>query len=167
MTATKHLTQKELADRLGLTARQVHNLTEQGMPRVTKAGKAAYPWPEAMRWYIAQKVEAEVRKQQPSDLEAVKLAKLQAETKLAQIEAARAEGEVVPLEVHEAQLGAILDRLRAKMLAIPGKWAPALVGCRTIADALARLEPAVAEAMQTLADTGDELEADAELEDAA
>lgn len=56
------LTQEELCTRLDLCARQVRNLTRDGLPRLsdgpirTRYGR--YPWPLALHWYVAYKVAA-------------------------------------------------------------------------------------------------------------
>ncbi len=60
----------------------------------------------------------------------------------------------------------MLDRLRAKLLNMPSKWAPAMVGCRTVPEALTRLEPAVADAMEELGSTADDIERDDAVDDA-
>ena len=97
----------------------------------------------------------------PADYEDAKARKLSAEAKLAELELAQKESELIPMDVHESRLATICDRLRAKLLNLPGKAAPHLVGRRSVQEALLVLEPAVAEAMQALVDTADEIEADA------
>jgi hypothetical protein len=46
------ITQRDCANRLGITPRQVRNLVLKGMPTLGKAGwNVLYPWPECRRWY--------------------------------------------------------------------------------------------------------------------
>lgn len=53
---------RELADRLGISERQVRKLTHRGLPRLTPRGgrerAGRYPWPEARDWYLAHRREA-------------------------------------------------------------------------------------------------------------
>jgi phage terminase Nu1 subunit (DNA packaging protein) len=91
-----------------------------------------------------------------STLDEARIRKLTAEAALAELELAERERLVVSIDEMERLLSAPLYRLRAQLLVLPSKWAPALVGCRTIADAQTRLEAAVSEAMLTLAETGDD-----------
>ena len=56
------LAQKQLAQWLGLTARQIHNLVAEGMPAPVRNGRRVYPWPAALRWYIDYRVRAEVKR---------------------------------------------------------------------------------------------------------
>ena len=86
MTAYK--SQKEVGELLGVTARQVHNLTEKGMPRRVQNGRPEYPWPDALKWYIAFKVSAEAAKADPIDLEKARARKMAADAELTELELA-------------------------------------------------------------------------------
>jgi phage terminase Nu1 subunit (DNA packaging protein) len=155
--------QKELAKRLGLTSRQIHNLVEAGMPRVMEGTKAFYPWPESNHWYLKHKIDAAQAAGKSKTEKNAELAdrKLEIEVRRAELDLGREEGSLVTIDYMEQQLEAMLQRLRAKLLNFPAKWAPALVGMRSIAEAQARLEPALHEAMEALTETGEDPELDA------
>lgn len=164
---TTFLTQRETADRLGLSSRQVHNLTAAGMPRRVRGGKPFHPWPESARWYIEHRIQggrtdAGAGVDAAAERRALELRKLAAEVRRSEILLSHDEGRLVTLDYMEQQLQASLERVRARLQNVAGKWAPALVGLRSISEAQARLEPAVAEVMQALTETGDDPELDAE-----
>jgi phage terminase Nu1 subunit (DNA packaging protein) len=160
--AEEHVLQKELASRLSITPREVYNLVQKGMPRRVRNGKVDYPAARCVQWYIQYKVESTKK---PVDDDKSKKKdllerQLEAEVRLAELELAREEGRTVTVEYMEAQLEGILQRLRSKLLNIPGKYAPMLVGLRTMAEAQAKLEPIVAEAMSALAESGEDADLD-------
>ena len=128
------------------------------MPRTPEG----YPWPECLHWYIDY--QTEIKSAQSADTEegGLQLRKLEAEVRMAEVKLAKEEGSVVTLDDMDKMLAAPLYELRAKLLALPSKWAPSMVGCRTIAEAQARLDVAVEEAMQALSSVGDEIDNEAD-----
>lgn len=157
--------QQELAIAIGITTRQLRNLHESGIPRNTDA---TYPWPEALHWYIdfkknERKAGDEAEEKTKRDL---LHRRLDLEVRTAELELAEKERRLVSIDYLEQQTSGLLQRLRAKLLNFPSKWAPAMVGLRTIAEAQARLEPAIAEAMQSLSETGEDTELDDDADDA-
>lgn len=157
--ADRLLTQKELAEVLPVTARQIRTLTKEGMPTENLGARTLYPLAECVRWYVAYR-EAIVSGQRSSKSEA-QTRKIEAQARLAELEVEEAEGRLIPLDLHEDRLAAILDRLRSKILAIPGAWPPRLMGAKSVPDMVRRLKPLVQEILQTLADTAGEVEDDA------
>lgn len=108
------LTQKQCAEGLGLTSRQVHNLVEQGMPRRAKDGKAFYPWPRVLKWYIEFRTR-DVKQAAPrSDVEAAMDRRAMAEAKLTEIKLAEAQGLNISLDTHEERVRALCAPLAAR-----------------------------------------------------
>lgn len=140
------LTQKEMAEVLGLSTRQVANLEVLGMPTKSKAGKKLYPSTPGMRWYIHYKVQAA----QPADFEEARARKMSAEAELAELDLAQKRGQLIPLEQHGQRLARILERVRARLVAIPGTVAPRLLSLETAVEAQAVVAGAVAEALEEL-----------------
>ena len=58
---------------------------------------------------------------------------------------------MVTIEDATREVNEMLDGLRSNLLAFPAKHAHRLVGCKTIAEVTARLEPAVRDLMELLA----------------
>lgn len=124
---------------LGVSAKRVYELYLKGMPR-TKAG--------ARKWYDGYKQEREAKRS--ATLEAARTRKTEAEAELAEIELAKARGELIAVSEVEAEVGALLDGLRSRLLAVPGKYGPVMVGKRTPAEGQAALEAMVTEVMGEL-----------------
>lgn len=132
MAASKpHISQKELADRLGITTRSVRDLVLKGLPKEGEGPSAKHPWPEARIWYNAYLERLAEERYRPTDLDALRARKLEADARLAEIEVAKAEQELVPFEMHERRLGAICDRLRGVLMTIPSKYLSAIQVSRT------------------------------------
>lgn len=149
---TKLVNQREAAERLNLTTRQVKNLVDAGMPTVSKDGKVWYPFPDCLRWYVDYKVRAAVSALEPENIDEAERRWTTARARKAELEVEQLEGRLVTIEDATREVGAMLDGLRSNLLAFPTKHAHRLVGCKTIAEVTARLEPAVRDLMATLAD---------------
>lgn len=123
-----------------------------GCPRVQRAGKWLYQWPAFREWYIGERIAAGSGQGKPSDLEEAKMRKLSAEAELAELELAKARGEVVPVaRVREAAL-ADHSRVRARLRDLPVRAVQAIAGKQTKAQQRAALEALVEEALGELRD---------------
>lgn len=146
----EYITQTELARRLDVTSRWIREL--KGIPREPQG----YPWPECLHWYIEYQSDKKAGLSEETEEGSLEVRKLEAEVRILEVKLAKEEGSVIALDDLEQLLSAPLYRLRAKLLAMPSKWAPSLVGCRTIAEAQARLEAAIEEAVVALSEEGEE-----------
>lgn len=151
--------QLELARILGVDERTIQRWHKDGLPRHGEGRGIRYPLTECIAWVRQrdrEQVEAQTERGAPTDYDEAKARKMAAEAELAELELARARGTIVTVDDVERMLSAPLYRLRAKLLNLPSKWSPSLVGCRTIAEAQTRLEAAVEEAMLSLSEEGEE-----------
>ena len=155
---TESLPQKELATRLNISSRQVRNLVNEGMPVDHSGPRPAYPWPEAMHWYIQRQVDMAVPEH--GDQAELELRKLRAEAEKKELEVAVAKRELVHLSELEAVVGETFDRVRSRLLNAPGAWSPHLVGMDTPREVLKALQPLVQEVIDELReeDWGDEVD---------
>jgi phage terminase Nu1 subunit (DNA packaging protein) len=149
------VSQTELARILGLGTRQIRNLEAAGMPHESQGNAKAYPIPQAVQWYVGFKSEEAAKKAAPQDLEEARLRKLAAEASLAEYELAEAEGSMIGVEEIDKILGPPLTALRAKLLNLPGKLAPQLLACRSLAEIRTLLDSSIAEAMAELQGVGE------------
>jgi len=149
--AVEHLTQRELAVRLGLATRQIRRLVDDGLPRDRKGpGHPTYPWPEANHWYIEYRERLAVQKLQPNSWEDARARRETAMARLAELEVAEKEGQLIPMDVLRETLGDVVDRVRAKLIRIPGAWAPQLTGLDSPREVVKVLHSAVGEAIEEL-----------------
>jgi phage terminase Nu1 subunit (DNA packaging protein) len=164
MGQTKLIAQKDLAERLGITTRHVRNLVIEGMPKEGEGAAAKHPWPGAREWYNDY-LRAQERKKLPEDdLKELRRRKIEADTRLAEIELEKAEGSLIPFEMHETRVAAICDRLRAVLMTIPSKYLSRIQVTRTDLEAQAAGEQIRDETLRALQGVSDDLETEAEEE---
>lgn len=155
------LTQAELANRLGITSRQVHNLAkgvpgQPAIPTRMRKNTREYRWPESNQWYIDYKLAVAKPKTEEDEREAAQIRKLLAEAALKELELAREEGSLLDADYVEQQLTGILERLRSRILAARGRFAPRFVGIRTVGEAQIMLEKMSDELLDALREIGDD-----------
>lgn len=160
MSRSKSISQKELAERLGITTRHVRNLVFEGMPKDGEGPKATHPWPECRDWYNGY-LRAQERKREPEDdLKELRKRKFVAEVRMAEIEVAESDGRLIPFEIHELRIGAICDRLRGVLMTVPSKFLSRIQVTRTDLEAQAvgeQIRDELLRALQgTAADIDDE-----------
>lgn len=163
MADLHRLTQKEVAELLGISTRHIRNLVSAGLPTHSEQGKVSYDGPECVAWDRQRvRAETEANAEPGNEGEARdRLDKLRGD--ILEIDLAKARGAVLPVEYAVGQLEGIGERLRAKLQAMPSKWAPMLLGAKTIPDMASRLENAVNDALKALVTVADEMD----LEEAA
>lgn len=157
------LTQKELADRLDLVPRQIHNLVNEGMPAKVEKGKRFYPWPECNVWYIDYKIRSAAPKPDKNKdrLVELELRKEEVAVRSAELKLAKEEARVVSIDYMEQQLSSILEGLRGKLLSFAGKNAQDLLGLQSVAEARSKLDVAIEEVMHSLVTVADDPALDA------
>jgi phage terminase Nu1 subunit (DNA packaging protein) len=152
------VTKNEIAKVLGLTPRQIENLTAEGMPR-TKAGRTFEYGPDAIVWYFTRKIER-IEEQRPPTAEEARARREMVSAELAEYELAQLRGQVMTIDDHDRIVARMQDRLRARHLNIPGKWAPQIVNLRSIPEAQAQLEQMMHECLLELTRVAEEIEQD-------
>jgi phage terminase Nu1 subunit (DNA packaging protein) len=158
VSRSKSISQKELAERLGITTRHVRNLVFEGMPKDGEGPKATHPWPETRDWYNAY-LRAQERKKEPEDdLKELRKRKFIAEVRMAEIEIDEAEGRLIPFDVHELRIGAICDRLRGVLMTVPSKFLSRIQVTRTDLEAQAVGEQIRDETLRALQGTSDDVD---------
>lgn len=164
-----------LARACNLTPRRIQQLVQEGMPR---EDRGAYDLGVCMSWYI-RFLQEELAKRGPGAQAGVemeqmraqkrRLVELQADEKELDLQQARRK--LIPIKHSLRLLERVLDRLRAQILNMPGKYAGRVVGVMTMPEAQARLEAISDDLLLDLQTAGtkdeddpmdDELEADDE-----
>ncbi|MCK9494144.1 MAG: helix-hairpin-helix domain-containing protein [Dehalococcoidia bacterium] len=126
---THEVSQVELARTIGLTTRQIRNLELEGMPHRADGARKYYPVPGALDWYIRRKEEAARAEFDFGDFERARARHEAARARLAEIQVAKEEGQLIPVEVVESVYGErMLDVLRSGILNMPGRWGAQIVG---------------------------------------
>lgn len=115
------LSVSEVAEKLGISHQAVGVwAAKPGAPTRSAGTKVWLKWPGFARWREQQMVDTARREASPTvSLDEARTRKALAEAELAEIELAKARGEVVALADYEAALARILDRLAARLRALP------------------------------------------------
>jgi len=165
-------TQRQLAALLNLTTQQIRNLEDKGIPHRADGRSKLYPLPDAIVWYVDFKVAEALARRGGNGGEVFEDARSrreQARARMAELQVARQEGELIPREVVDDVYGKkLLEVLRAGILNMPGRWASQVLGLKKPREAEAALKRIAGELLEEfsgpVADAferaGDELPAD-------
>jgi hypothetical protein len=116
------ITAAEAGRRLGMTAQAIGQWVNRPGAPARKDGRNTWiRWPDFARWRERELIDEAM----PGDLDTARTRKANAEAELAEIEVAKARGEVVLVADYEAALGTILDRLTARLRGLPVQLASA------------------------------------------
>ncbi len=118
--------QTELTKLFGFSAVTVRTWERRGCPVVTKGRKgsaAVYNTADVVKWREQQAAGAAAGDDNSVDEAEGKRRKVVAEARLAELELAREEGALVEIDAFAAEVGSVLARVRAGLLAIPGSLA--------------------------------------------
>lgn len=114
----------EAAKRLDMSAQALGLWTARpGAPVRRDGARVWVQWPAFMRWREQELVRVAVQDANPGDLDTARTRKANAEAELAEMEVAKARGEVVSVADYEQALARVLDRLTARLRAMPVRLA--------------------------------------------
>ena len=141
--------QRELSGILGVSQRRIRQLIEEGV--LTKA-EMRYDISECVQRYIEFKINTEIERKTPGDYD-----KERAEHERAKKEITKLKLRKMRRELHEAAdvegvVGDMLIRFRSKLLAMPPKLAPQLIGVTEANEMMSRLKQDVLEALDELSE---------------
>jgi phage terminase Nu1 subunit (DNA packaging protein) len=115
----------QLADETGLAVRTLQYIRAQEPSVLTTRQRKAleYKQPDCAIALRKREAEKAIADANPGDLDTARTRKANAEAELAEIEVAKARGEVVSVADYEAALARVLDRLTARLRAMPVRLA--------------------------------------------
>jgi len=147
----EEVTQSEAARRLGMTGQALGVWCRRpGAPVVLRKGRPFCLWPDFPRWREAEK-ESQLREEtKPKDSADAERRLEIARAMKAEMEVAELQHRLIPVEEAAQQVEAMLAQLRAQLITLPQRWAPALVGLKSIPELTAKLDDAIHEAMEAL-----------------
>lgn len=139
-----------IAKLLNLTERRVQQLAKEGV--IPKALRGEYNLVGCVQGYIRY-LQEEARQGGGGDdeLKLHKTRMLAAKANIAELEAKERFGELVPADEVSEAWGQMVANMRARLLSMPGKLAPQLVGIEEAHEAQTLIKTAVFEALQQLA----------------
>jgi hypothetical protein len=163
--AERYVSREDIAARLGVTLRQITRLVrDHDFPRRVDGRRVTFPSDRCFDWYIQFKQREAIDRAQPakdSTLEEAEKRKAIADASIAEIKLATLRRELVSIEDYRRELREVLGRVRARVLAIPGEYAPQLLTVEGMPQAVATLRTiaaAVLTELEAAAVADDELE---------
>lgn len=155
----EHVTIRQLAGLLNVderTIRRWQNPAEDDaeapkspIPHEKDGRSLRFPLAACVQWYADHRARQAAKALSELDME--KREKLAVERRIKEVELAQLLGEVLTLEDFRREVGSAYDAVRARLLAFPGRAGPMLVGVKSVAEAVARLEPLIREILEELA----------------
>ena len=141
-----------IAERLRLTPRRIQQLVGEGLPRVTR-GK--YDVDEVLDWYIAR-LEKQLARGTDEEAEAAKkwneeLRILSSRADLQELDLAARRRELVSIADVEKQMTDLVITTKARILTVPARVAPELLGEQSRVMVQAKIEKSLKEALSHLA----------------
>jgi len=148
------MNQKSLASLFRVSARTIRRWDEEGLSaaRVADADTLTYDVAAAIAWRIEQ-----VAAEDDDELRRERIRLTAAQADRAEVELQTTAGELVYAVTVEAQVGDLLARLRAKIIAYKGGLAPRLTRLPDARAVKVVLDPAFDELIEVLRTTADEL----------
>ena len=117
---------------LPLSIRSVtYHAKERSCPIESKSGVIRYRWPEYLAWWHARDVAAAEARSAPADLNEARTRKTAAEAELAELELEEQRGNLIRVDDAALQVAKVLERVRARLVAMPGTLGPRLAGLET------------------------------------
>lgn len=151
------LTKADLAKCLGVSLPTVTSWVRKGCPYVEKGSKAR-PWifntASVIAWREDQAALNAVGDTASLDIDEARRRKLAAEAAMVELDLSKRRGEVIEIEEVAGVVGDDYANVRAKLLALPTKLAPQLIGIEDPAECQALIERGVAEALEELTADG-------------
>lgn len=149
------VTNAEAARRLGMTPVSIGQwAAKPGCPTHGAGAKRRLVWPDFPKWRdqeLARQIRSEAKADsKPGDLEEAKARKMAAEAELAELELAKARGELIAVEDAVKEAEQVFERLRARLIAVPGKEAHRFVGLKRLPHAMKGLRDVIDTALTEL-----------------
>lgn len=155
-----------IAERLGVSPKQIERYVADGMPCTGTGAKRTFPWPECRNWRDAllrkQEREAAEKRLKPADDDEVKQAgdrQAIAESRLIVLKVEELEGQLIPIDLHEKRVQLVCDTLAATIKGL-GRFAGDVQRAMTDVDAELVLEKISDDLLRACMATADEIDAE-------
>ncbi|MCH9026340.1 MAG: terminase small subunit [Proteobacteria bacterium] len=147
----------ELARIIGVQRNTLLSMVRRGCPYIARANRAkGIEWQlntaEVAQWRIDEAVKEAIGDVRETDINELRKRKLRAETIIAELDAAKARGQVGDLDEFERQVTAASIEIRTRLKQMISRVAPMVIGVKKITAIKAILADEVDQALTTLAD---------------
>ena len=149
----REVSMTEAAEMLAMTQQGVGKWADQAPPELVKLkrGRKFLIWPGFMVWYRQR---LQTSREKPTDFEEARARKMAADAELAELELAKTRGEQIELSEVRKTWERAASRIRAQLLAAPGRYSPRVVGIDSLPAAQRALDAIVRDVLTELKDDG-------------
>lgn len=164
MAADRYVSREEIAEELGVEERTITNWVKAPpanapgpFPCRVRGRNRTFPRRKCLAWYIEFKVAeglARAAPAQPTDLVEAERRKAVADAELAELKVAQLRGDLVPVALFREEVSRPLQRVRARLMTVPGEFGPRFVGLSEVGQAVQRLRDLVDATLSELRETG-------------
>lgn len=126
---TDSITQRDLAELLGISTRQVRNLEAKGLPHHSEDGKKRYS-AASVQWFVRHREEFAASNATPGALDKARTRKAEADAELAELNLAVQRGRLLERPFVEAEFEDVLARLRSRLVNMPARYGGDVVGLK-------------------------------------
>lgn len=146
------LTVKQLAEFYDVDRRTITNWVNStpGCPSWKEGSERFFDSVKVAAWREAKARAESERDATPLDLEEARARKMTADAELAELELGRLRGELVPVDAVRTTMADLTSRVRAQLLAIPGRYSARIVGLPSLAEAARALDLAMRDVLNEL-----------------
>jgi hypothetical protein len=149
------LPQLTLAELFGVTVKSIQRWEEEGLPR---NADGTYPLAKCISWWGDRRARLALEEHGgESELDRMRTRKLEAEARRAELELAREEGTLIPIDVHEERLEARCQQLAARCKGL-GRYLGDVLSATADVDAMALLERIGDDLLRALMEVASEIE---------
>lgn len=143
------LTKQKAADFMGVSVRQLERYVEKGMPRIGVGVKARFI-PESFAWHRQYEAGLNAPAREADELSKEQARKTMIEANRAELKLLAEQGKLVPIEWVRNKQEKANYIIREKLLGLPTKMAPVVMGLKKISQVKAKLETEVHEVLEEL-----------------
>lgn len=154
---TTNVTKAELCRLLDYSTTAVSQWVSKGCPYVQKGSKSRqwiFDVPAVVAWREEQAALQAVGDTKSLDIDEARRRKLASEAAMLELELAKRKGELVEIDAVAEAVGDDYANLRAKLLSIPVKLSPQIIGITQASEAQQMFEDLIYEALEELVSDG-------------
>jgi phage terminase Nu1 subunit (DNA packaging protein) len=129
---------------------------QAGMPQRKISGRPRFEVAACVQWR-REKDKKDARDTTAPDEGKQRARKIAADADLAELKVRERRGQLVQVDEAERQVGRVVTTIRARVLAIRGRWAPRILGLETMAQATSTLDAIATDILATLSESADEI----------
>lgn len=151
------LSKADLARMFGVSLPCIGQWIGKGCPYVSKGGPGrqwVFNSADVLSWREDQVAQMALGDTKSLDIDEARRRKLAAEAALVELDLAKRRGDVIEIEEVAGVVGDDYANVRAKLLALPSKLAPQIIGAVDAAECQALIERGVSEALEELTADG-------------